>query len=116
MYDQELLREVRSAGEWKKIFERGVRQGAGLEVHHLIEQRFAEKLGLNPANIPSVVLTREEHRVFTNAWRKAIGYRDDPNLITTVNATPAHIWAAAQEVYANRPELLEAVRQILFGR
>jgi hypothetical protein len=116
MYDQGLLREVRSAGEWEKIFERGVHQGAGLEVYHLIEQRFAEKLGLDPANIPNVVLTREEHRVFTNAWRNAIGYRGDPNLITIVNATPAHIWDAAQEIYAKRPELLEAVRQILFGR
>jgi hypothetical protein len=145
MYDQGLLREVRSAGEWKKIFERGVRQKAGLEVHHLIEQRFAEKLGLDPANIPSVVLTREEHRVFTNMWRSKIGYINDnapliPNRssktmfdtpiyicvqntafrivigITTANATREQIWKAAQDIYAQYPDLLEAIRRALFGQ
>jgi hypothetical protein len=113
MYDQGLLREVRSAREWEKIFERGVRQGAGLEVHHLIEQRFAKKLGLDPANIPSVVLTREEHRVFTNAWRNAIGYENMNSEVRTATATLEDVWIAAQRVYQDYPELLDAVRRFL---
>ena len=113
MYDQGLLREVRSAREWEKIFERGVRQGAGLEVHHLIEQRFAEKLGLDPASIPSVVLTREKHRVFTNAWRNAIGYENMNSEVRTATATLEDVWIAAQGAYQNYPELLDAVRRFL---
>ena len=62
MYDQGLLREVRSAREWEKIFERGVRQGAGLDVHHLIERRFAERLELRESEIPAVVLDRTFHQ------------------------------------------------------
>ena len=49
-------------------------KGSGLEVHHLIEQRFASKLGIKEADIPSIVLTKDEHRKFTNAWKDKIGY------------------------------------------
>jgi RHS repeat-associated protein len=37
----------------------------GLQAHHLIEERFARTLGLNPGKIPSIALTPEEHQVFT---------------------------------------------------
>ena len=113
MYDQGLLREVRSAREWEKIFERGVRQGAGLDVHHLIEQRFARKLGLDPASIPSVVLTREKHQMFTNAWREYIGYDNMKSAIRTSTASLEDVWMAAQKVYQDYPELLDAVRRAL---
>lgn len=90
--------------------------GTGLQAHHLIEKRFAERLGLDPGRIPSIALTLEEHRMFTNAWRQAIGYIGDRNPTTTANATLQDIWLAAQRIYADYPELLEAVRQILFGK
>ena len=50
LYDQGLFREVRSAREWRQIL-RGVRGEAGLEVHHLIEQRFARRLGWDPERL-----------------------------------------------------------------
>ncbi len=115
LYDQGLFRGIRSYREWDGILQ-GVRQGAGLEVHHLIEQRFAQRLGLEPGDIPSIILTQEEHLRFTSAWRQRIGYSGDPTSITTANATIQDIWAAAQRIYANYPDLLEAVRQALFGQ
>ena len=61
MYDVGMFREVRSAQEWKQIL-KGVRGKAGLDVHHLIEQRFARQLGLNPDDIPAIVLDRTYHQ------------------------------------------------------
>jgi hypothetical protein len=88
----------------------------GLRAHHLIEKRFAELLGLKAGKIPSIALTLEEHQMLTNAWRRAIGYIGDRNPITTANATLQDVWIAAQRIYADHPELLEAIRQTLFGK
>ncbi|MCB0202168.1 MAG: hypothetical protein KDI03_19035 [Anaerolineae bacterium] len=77
------------------------------------EQRFAGALGQNAREMLSVVLTPEEHQVFTNAWRTLIGYSNSGNPLNTLTATPQDIWLAAQEIYANYPALLEAVRQQL---
>ena len=113
MYDQGMFRGIKSAGEWEGIFGSGLRKEAGLEVHHLIEQRFAGKLGLDPASIPSIVLTREEHQAFTGAWRNAIGYDNMGSAIRTSTATLEDVWMAAQSVYRDYPELLDAVRRAL---
>ncbi len=89
-------------------------KGTGLEAHHLIEKRFAEALGLDPNSIPSVAVTKGEHQVFTNFWRELIGYSTDKNKdIITTNATIDDIWAAAQQIYADYPDLLEEVRKFL---
>jgi hypothetical protein len=48
---------------------------SGLEAHHLIESRLAERLGIDIKKIPCLALTKEEHRVFTRKWREAIGYK-----------------------------------------
>ena len=83
-------------------------KGSGLEVHHLIEKRFAEVLNVNKSSIPSTVLTKEEHRVFTNFWRDTIGYmksngekRTDTSLEKIINS--------AQKIYKDYPEFLEAI-------
>ena len=92
---------------------------AGLQVHHIIEQRFAPALNqsYNQArNWLSVVLTPEEHQVITNAWRNAIGYSNSNNAINTLTVTIDDIWNAAQDIYANYPELIEAARITLFGK
>lgn len=94
---------------------RGLIQGQGLRAHHIIEQRFASTLGLDRGAMTSVALTPEEHQVFTNMWRAYIGYNGSNAAITTANATIDDIWFAAQQIYANHPELLEAARQTLFG-
>ncbi len=59
---------------------RGVTSGTGLQAHHLIEERFAKGLGLDAGKIPSIALTPQEHQVFTNAWRNAIGYLGSQSL------------------------------------
>jgi hypothetical protein len=72
-------------------------------------------VGLDANWTPSVALPPQEHQVFTNAWRQAIGQVGDLNPITTANAALRDIWLAAQSIYGRHPELLEADRQTLFG-
>jgi hypothetical protein len=57
----------------------------------------------------SIALTKSDHRVYTNAWREAIGYKTGPH-------TPQEIWVAAQKIYIDRPDLLEAARKTIFRR
>jgi RHS repeat-associated protein len=90
-------------------------RGTGLQAHHIIPQRFAERLELSLGEMPSVALTPEEHQAFTNTWRNAIGYFNSSNPLNTLTATPQDIWIKAQEIYAKYPELLEAARQTIFG-
>ncbi|MCR5386074.1 MAG: hypothetical protein K6E69_03040 [Treponema sp.] len=90
--------------------------GKGLQVHHIIEQRFLncpalQKLGLTANKMLSVVLTPEEHQQFTNKWRAAFAYGIDYATITV-----EQIWEKAQEIYANYPELLQAAKETLFGK
>jgi len=61
-----------------------------------------------------VAVTPEEHQVFTNAWRNAIGYINSNNPLNTGTATLEDIWLAAQKVYADYPALLEGARKILW--
>jgi hypothetical protein len=54
-------------------------------------------------------LTKEEHQAFTRAWRSKIGYKNDRNAITTINATPEDVKKAAKDIYRNYPEILKAL-------
>lgn len=90
-------------------------EGTGLQAHHIVEQRFARTLGINPEQMPSVALTPDEHQVLTNAWRQLIGYSNSTNPVNTITATAQDVWSAAQEIYAAYPDLLEAARQTVFG-
>jgi RHS repeat-associated protein len=92
--------------------------GTGLQVHHIIEQRLAPALGQSAAQARqwlSVAVTPEEHQLFTNQWRNAIGYINSTNTINTITATVDDIWLAAQVIYADHPALLDAARIIIFG-
>ncbi len=81
-------------------------------VQHIVEKRFAERLGISNTNdMLSIVLTKEEHRVFTNRWRDLVPYGMDYAVLTK-----DEIWGFAQDIYANNPELLEAARQTIFGQ
>jgi hypothetical protein len=82
----------------------------GLQAHHIVEERFADVLGLDARWIPSVALTPEEHQAFTNLWRAAIPYG------TSAQATWKQIWEAVLRAYAQHPELLEAAKQTLLQR
>lgn len=80
-------------------------QGGSIQAHHLIERRFADVMGQTVGDMPSVVVTRAEHQVFTNAWREAISY--GPN--GTGMATRAQVEGAAQQIYREYPEILQAL-------
>jgi RHS repeat-associated protein len=104
LFDLGAFKGIRSFRDWDGILQ-GVRESAGLEVHHLIEKRFAEGLGLNADDFASIVLTEAQHQVLTNRWRERISYGS--------KATLDEIWEAAQYVYRDHPELLDAVRKSL---
>jgi hypothetical protein len=77
-------------------------KGTGLEVHHLIEKRFAALLGQKADEMASIALTEAEHQAFTNAWRKLIPYGEG-----TVDATRKQIEDATREIYKDFPEILK---------
>lgn len=52
----------------------------------------------------SVAVTPAEHQAFTNAWRAAIPYGN-----STANATQQHILDSARQIYANHPQILNAL-------
>ena len=81
--------------------------GSNLEVHHLIEQRFAGLLGVKKGDMPSVVLTKDEHRKFTNAWKEEIGYKGSNAETTTTNATKEKVLDSAKNIYKDKPEILK---------
>lgn len=107
LYEQGLFRGIRSAGEWEAIL-KGLRQEAGLEVHHLIERRFAERVfGMDPADVPAVVLERTFHQQEVTA---RLFSRDF--LPTKRTYTPQEIWNAYRRLYRDElghPEWLEAI-------
>lgn len=81
--------------------------GTGLEKHHIIEQRLASVVGQKAGDMLSVVVSPEEHRVFTNAWRKAIEYGTDYGTLTK-----DFVWERAQEIYADYPALLARIEPL----
>jgi hypothetical protein len=56
----------------------------------------------SPRDMLSAAVTKTEHQVFTNAWRKAIPYG-------TRNISKAEVEDHARVIYANYPGLLRAV-------
>jgi RHS repeat-associated protein len=91
----------------------------GLQAHHIVEQRLAPALGQSYTQAKdwlSVALTKEQHQAFTNAWRDGIGFINSNNPINTATASGNDVWRVAQEVYQNFPTLLDAARQIIFGK
>ena len=90
-------------------------KGSGLQRHHIVEKRFANTLGVDDTNdMLSVAVTKEDHQLFTNAWRKAIGYVNDNNAVNTATATQEQIWSAAKDIYANYSDLLDAAKKTIF--
>jgi hypothetical protein len=76
--------------------------GTGLEVHHLIEKRFAGKLGLlGKENLfPSIAIDSDLHQTITNLFRKEIGHITDINSkLRITGASPNDVWAAIVKVY-----------------
>jgi len=84
-------------------------------VHHIIEQRFANGLGTSGTDdMLGVVLTHEEHVRLTQARQQRIGYNIQLMDLVTGTAKRDAIWRAAQEIYKDYPELLEAAYKQLY--
>lgn len=85
---------------------RALVKGTGLQVHHLIEKRFANVF--KPKKVTddmlSIVLTKEEHQVFTNAWRKKFPYGTDYTKVTQ-----QQVESFAKTVYKDYPEILKGL-------
>ncbi len=81
-----------------------------LRVHHIVEQRFAEKLGKTPSEIPCVIITKEQHQLYTNAWRAEIEY----GMRGTGTATSGSIREAAAKIYGEDSDLFKSIEH-LFG-
>ena len=76
-------------------------KGSGTEVHHIVEKRFLSSTKYSSAGqMQSVVLSKAQHRAYTNAWRKLIPYGSK-------KVSTARIINAAQKVYANNKALLD---------
>ncbi|MCS6962436.1 MAG: hypothetical protein NZM16_00075 [Thermoflexus sp.] len=104
LYDRGLFRGIRKAGEWESILE-GVRGAAGLDVHHRIERRFADKLELDADDIPAVVLDRAYHQHEVTARLLSI-------LPTGQGYTLQEVWDAYKKVYGKdlkRRDWLKAI-------
>ena len=86
-----------------------VGKGSSLQVHHLIEQRFADLFNVKKGDMLSIVLTKEEHQAFTNAWRKAIPYDNSVSDLTTGTAMRNDVLNAAKRIYSKYPEILKAL-------
>ena len=91
-------------GPYNKL--RAQNRGSGNEVHHLIEKRFLKNTNFygSPKDMMmSVVLTKAQHRAFTNEWRKQLAYGR--------LYSPDAVQFAASIVYADYPELLAIVNR-----
>lgn len=81
--------------------------GKGNEVHHIVEKRFSDVLGVSKSQMPSVVLDHTTHSMYTQQWRQLLPYGK--------TYTAPQIYKAAQQIYANSPELLKWARFTIIG-
>ena len=84
-----------------------INKGNGLEVHHIVEKRFEKTLNRKQSDMLSIALTPEDHRVFTNLWRKELPYG--------ASYSQESIWQAAQRIYKAYPTLLDAAKKTIWG-
>lgn len=86
----------------------------GLEAHHIIEQRFATVLGIEDSNLMrSIAVTPEQHQLFTNAWRTAIGYVNSKGEWITTNVSKMRVYNNALEIYKDFPEIIEIIERAI---
>ena len=68
-------------------------------------------MGMKETDMPSIVLTKDEHRQFTAAWNKATGRRGTSNAINTETEDYDIILEKARTIYKDYPELLKVIEQ-----
>lgn len=57
----------------------------------------------------SMVLTKEQHAIFTKAWRSKIGYTSSRSILRTDNVTREQVIKAARDIYKDYPAILKAL-------
>lgn len=73
-------------------------KGSGNEVQHIVEKRFLKYTNSSSAGqMQSVVLTKAQHRTYTNMWRNALPYGG--------SYTKAQVKNAASYIYSNNKTL-----------
>ena len=78
----------------------------GYEVHHILEKRFRAFTDYSTnGSMPSIVLDKSQHRIYTNAWRKEVPYASSYDLKKVVDA--------AYKIYADNEKLLEITLKAL---
>jgi hypothetical protein len=102
--DKYKIRSYRKLIEPVRKFNRGLPKAQMLERHHLIEKRFSEKFNVNEKDMLCIVLTKSEHKVFTDEWRKRFPYKEG-----TEDISPEEILKAAREIYEDYPAILVAL-------
>ena len=83
--------------------------GSNLEVHHLIEKRFAKLFGQKESEMLSIVMTKAEHEAFTKLWQSKIGLNGWKTTQYTTSTVPSksYVENIAKEIYSNYPEILK---------
>lgn len=89
-----------------------LQRGSGLQAHHIVEKRFKRafvKANFQTACVLDMAMsvTRKEHQVFTNAWRKRFPYGRG-----TRCATAPQIIAFARRLYKNEPQVMQLLKLI----
>jgi Protein of unknown function (DUF1557). len=75
-------------------------KGTGNEVHHIIEKRFLKLTNYSSkGRMQSVVLSPQEHALYTKLWRKTLPYGGNYSTDQVINA--------ARKVYAGNKKLLD---------
>jgi hypothetical protein len=79
-----------------------VNAGLDLEVHHIVEKRFAKLFDYSKSggSMLSVALSKADHRHFTNQWRRLLKYKGQH--------TKKAVLLAAIDIYSDNPEFLGA--------
>ena len=81
---------------------RRLNKGKGNEVHHIIEKRFADALGIkNTDEMLSVALSKGDHKAYTSAWRKNLAYGKK-------NVERLELFQTAANIYKDTPQLMGA--------
>ncbi len=101
-------------GTYKVLREAADKSGIkGLEVHHLIEKRFAEFLEVSADDIPCIVLTGDEHKEFNKVWVNWIGRKNAKDLPHTKNFSAEDLREAVEEIHKELPEVKNILLEYL---
>ncbi len=76
--------------------------GGDIQAHHILEARHLRNWGEDDLAAPSVVLSRTDHQELSRRLAEA--------LPTGRSYSREEVWERYQEVYADHPELLDAIR------